>query len=121
MALALTAALCGAASLVVQVFGSIVEAAAVAGKPSVAAEMLKRMKTAGIPPNVIAYTSLVSSYGASGDVEGAKLVLQQMEAAGCPPNGKTYTELMAQLAAKGKYAGVHVTPACCWPVAPVHC
>ena len=72
-----------------------------AGKPSVAAEVLRRMQAAGVAANVIAYTSLLSSYGATGDVEAAVGVLQQMEAAGCRPNAKTYTELMTQLAAKG--------------------
>lgn len=43
-----------------QVFGSVIEAAAVAGKPSVAAEVLRRMRLAGVEPNVIAYTSLLS-------------------------------------------------------------
>lgn len=84
-----------------QVFGSVIEAAAVAGKPSVASEVLRRMRGAGVEPNVIAYTSLLSSYGATGDVEGAARVVEEMAAAGCRPNAKTYTELMSQLAAKG--------------------
>lgn len=46
-----------------QVFGSVIEAAAVAGKPSVAAEVLRRMRLAGVEPNVIAYTSLLSRRG----------------------------------------------------------
>ena len=86
-----------------QVFGSVIEAAAVAGKPSVAAEVLRRMRSAGVQPNVIAYTSLLSSYGATGDVEGAEGVLREMAAAGCPPNQKSYTELMSQLADKGAF------------------
>ena len=90
--------------LLVQVFGSIIEAAAVAGKPSVACELLRRMRGAGIAPNVIVYTSLLSSYGATGDVAAAEGVLREMEASGCRPNAKTYTELMAQLAAKGARA-----------------
>lgn len=72
-----------------------------AGKPSVAAELLRRMQAAGIQPNVIAYTSLLSSYSATGDVEAAEAVLQEMEAVGCLPNSKSYTEVMSQLAAKG--------------------
>ena len=34
-----------------------------AGKPSVAAEVLRRMRLAGVEPNVIAYTSLLSRCG----------------------------------------------------------
>jgi pentatricopeptide repeat protein len=84
------------------VYGCVVEAAAVAGKPSVAAEVVRRMAAEGHPPNVVSYTSLLSSYGATGDIQGAEAVFADMAAAGCKPNAKTYTELMSQLAAKGE-------------------
>lgn len=72
-----------------------------AGKPSVAAELLERMRAAGCPPNVVAYTSLLSAYGAAGDAAAAEDVLRRMQAAGCPPNSRTYTELMSHLLALG--------------------
>ena len=84
-----------------RVWGCVVEAAAVAGKPSVAAEALHRMRAAGVRPNVVAYTSLLSAYGATGNVDAARAVVAEMRAAGVPPNSKTYTELMSQLAARG--------------------
>lgn len=86
-----------------QVWGCAIEAAAVAGKPSVAEELLRRMQAAGLTPNVIVWTSLLSAYGATRDLGRAEGVLRQMAEAGCPPNGKTYTELMAQLAAQGTW------------------
>lgn len=76
-----------------------------AGKPSVAEELVRRMQAAGARPNVIVWTSLLCAYGATRDAGRAEAVLRQMAAAGCRPNGKTYTELMAQLAALGAWGG----------------
>lgn len=53
-----------------------------AGKPSVAAEVLRRMRLAGVEPNVIAYTSLLSRCGWGVDA-AARHALQGQAAVAC--------------------------------------
>jgi len=52
------------------------------------------MKSAGVSPNVVTYTSLLNAYVKSENADGARAVLDEMKAEGIEPNMVTYNNLL---------------------------
>ena len=70
-----------------------------------AKKLFEEIKSEGLEPSVLSYTSLLNAYVRSGDLDGAQGVIELMRKAGCEPNVVTYTSLLKGYSQDGNLVG----------------
>ena len=65
--------------------------------------MMDQMQSAGVQPNIVAYTLLIDVCAKANQMERAESILRLMESAGVQPNFKTFSSLIGGYANQGDF------------------